>query len=204
MRLLYRHVKNMKRITGIALIALVAGCQPTVPEPVINKPAQPVETKPVAETKPAPQAEPAKPKAGDNAKRIYQLADLKKGTIKIDGHNLTVWVMDDDGKRQEGMMWLTDKEVKDDEAMLFVFPSVEPHANAGFWMQNTILPLDIMYFTPKNKLTTIAEGKPFDEKSLPAKEDYQYVVEMKQGSAKRLGFKVGSTISIPEDLKKAL
>lgn len=193
----------MKRLAGIALIALVAGCHPDVPEPVVNKPAQPVETKPTPDTTAKVDDQTPKPKAGDNSKRIYQLADLKKGTIKIDGHSLSAWVMDDDGKRQEGMMWLTDKEVKDDEAMIFIFPSPEPHATAGFWMQNTILPLDIMYFTPKMRLTTIAEGKPFDEKSLPAKEDYQYVVEMKQGSAKRLGIQVGSTITIPSDLKNA-
>jgi len=75
--------------------------------------------------------------------------------------------------------------------------------HSRLWMQNTVLPLDIMYFTAKNKLVTIAEGKPFDEKSLPASEDYQYVIEMKQGSAKRLGIKTGATIDIPADLKKA-
>ncbi len=199
----------MKTLIGIALIALVAGCQPNIPEPVVKTVAKPIETAKtvpdqktpetkVAETKPAP------PKEGENKKRLYQLADLQKGNVQIDGHSMSAWIMDTDGKRQEGMMWLTDKEVKDDDAMLFVFPSAEPHASAGFWMQNTILPLDIMYFTPKNRLATIAEGKAFDEKQLPSSEDYQYVLEMKQGSAKRLGIRVGSTIDIPSELKKAL
>jgi len=192
----------MKSLYGIALILLLAGCQPNIPEPVVKAPAKATDTAPPSKIEgKAPDQKAGNP--NQNPKRIYQLADLKKGTIKIDGKSLSVWVMDDDGKRQEGMMWLTDKEVKDDEAMLFVFPSVEPHATAGFWMQNTVLPLDIMYFSPKNRLVTIAEGKPFDEKQLPAKEDYQFVVEMKQGSAKKLGFSTGAAIEIPADLKKA-
>lgn len=196
--------------TLIALLA-VAGCKVDVPDASVKQgpaAAQNDKATPAAPEAKAPptkvaEAPSSQKKAPDNPKRIYQLADLAHGTVKIGAHSVPVWLMDTDSKREEGLMWVTDKEMKDDEGMLFSFPTVQDHARAGFWMQNTVLPLDIIYISPKFEIVSIAEGKPFDETQLPAAADYQFVVEMKQGSAKRLGFKAGTKVDIPADLQKA-
>lgn len=197
----------MKKLLWIVpALASLAGCQPAVPPPKVEPTAPAVADKaPVPdETKPEATAatKPQKAAEASNPKRLYQLADLQKAKIEIDGKSISVWVMNDEGKREEGMMWLDDKDVKNDEGMLFVFPAVQPVQN-GFWMQNTVLPLDIMYFSHAGKLINTQEGKPFDETSLKPTSPYLYVVEMKQGSAKRLGFRPGSSLVVPKDATQA-
>ncbi len=44
----------------------------------------------------------------------------------IGKHALRVWIMDTGPKREEGMMFLTAREVPADCVMLFVFPSAQP------------------------------------------------------------------------------
>ncbi len=107
--------------------------------------------------------------------------------------------MDDSSKRQEGMMFLEDREVKPDEGMLFVFRADEPGTN-GFWMQNTLIPLDIIYIDQASKVIEIAAGKVLDESPLPPKKPYRYVVELKQGEAAKAGITVGTSIKIPKVL----
>lgn len=189
---------------GLLVIAAGAmvGCSPPAEQAAKTEgpkpPANEVVQKPASET---PTKQPdKKPNGEQNAKRIYQLADLAKGKITIDGRSIEVWIMDSDSKREEGMMWLEDKDVKADQGMLFVFPKPGP---LSFWMQNTVLPLDIMYISASGKMLNIVKGKPFDETSLPSKGEAQFVLEMKQGSAARLGYKAGSKVVIPPELKKA-
>ena len=111
-----------------------------------------------------------------------------------------VWLMNDDGKRQEGMMFLTEKEVKPNEGMLFVFPK-EQGADHGFWMENTLLPLDIVYITKAGKVYRVAQGKPLSRANLTAGEPFQYVLELRSGGAKRLKIKPGTPVDIPASLK---
>lgn len=103
--------------------------------------------------------------------------------------------MDDDSKRQEGLMFVSDDEMKADEGMLFVFANEKPQ---GFWMENTILPLDIVYIDSKGKVVSIAKGKAFDTKTLPSEGPAQYVLELKQGSVEKLGVKKGTSLGLPK------
>ena len=136
----------------------------------------------------------------DSPNRTYHLKDLEKVKLKVSGQDIPVWVMDDEGKRKEGMMWLTADDVADHDGMIFAFPDVQPPSN-GFWMSNTILALDIIYISPKMKVLNIQEGRPHDETSLPSKGDYQFVLEMKQGGAEKFGIKPGTEIAIPATVK---
>lgn len=106
--------------------------------------------------------------------------------------------MDDDSKQQEGMMWLTEKDVKDDQGMLFVFGSP---AQQSFWMQNTLIPLDIIYIDAKGKVLNIVHGKPRDESPLPSTGPAQYVLELKDGMAARYRIGPGTVLTIPANAK---
>ncbi len=140
------------------------------------------------------------PQHFDSINRTYHLKDLESATLKANGHDIHAWVMDDGGKREEGMMWLTAEDVKDDDGMIFAFPDVQPKSN-GFWMENTILALDIIFISEKKKVLNIQEGVPHDKTSLPAAGSYKFVLEMKKGSAKRLGIGAGTVITIPDSVK---
>jgi hypothetical protein len=132
------------------------------------------------------------PHAGPNPNRIYQLKDLARRNIKTPKTTIPVWIMDDESKRSEGMMFLTNKEVKDTEGMLFVFPD---EAARSFWMRNTILPLDICYVTKTGKVLNVAKARPYDESPVPSAGSAMYVLELKQGMATKLGVKPGAILS---------
>ncbi|CAN5413349.1 hypothetical protein BH11ARM2_BH11ARM2_15100 [soil metagenome] len=184
----------MKKLIWLALSLLVTGCNappvaneaaPTpTPTPTATKPEQatPVVTKPAPSTKPS-------------ANRIFALSTLQKEKLKTPSKSIDVWIMDDHSKQEEGMMFLSDDEVKADEGMLFVFPAEKPQS---FWMQNTILPLDIVYIDSKGKIVSIAKGKPYDESPLPSAGPAQYVLELKQGEAAKLGVKPGAALGLPK------
>ncbi|HVL39259.1 MAG TPA: DUF192 domain-containing protein [Fimbriimonadaceae bacterium] len=180
----------------VLLLAIVwaAGCgaaEPSgtaeQPEPVVQR-DEPVEP---------PSAEPEMPAKSFKDQRIHPLSELARAEIRAAGKPLKVWVADTAIKRQEGMMWLEDKDVPQNEGMLFVFSYEQP---LSFWMSNTLIALDIIYIDESGKVVSIAQGEPKSEESLPAKAPAMYVLEMKKGSAQRLGIKPGSKIDIPADL----
>lgn len=164
------------------LVLLVVGC---------NKPSEPVST-----------YTPPPSEAGVNPDRINQLKKLTVVEVAAPKGTMKLWLMDDESKRQEGMMFLVDKEVKDDEGMLFVFPDVQvDDGKHGFWMHNTILPLDIAYVGKDKKIVSIAKGKPHDDTMLDPKGAYQYVIELKLGGAERMGLKAGDVVKIPNSVR---
>lgn len=176
------------------LLSLVAiGCAsepPAAPVQPVAKAQEPKET--------APEPAPIQTNPNDNPSRLHQLRDLKRVKLKVGAREIPAWVMDDDGKRAEGMMFLTAKDVKDTEGMIFVFPDAQPRS---FWMQNTLLALDIVYIDPAGKVVKVVKGKPQDETPLPSDAPAQFVLELKQGGAQKFGITKGTKITLPKDLR---
>jgi uncharacterized protein len=169
---------------------------------------KPEATPPVPSVAPASSVVPATPKPVEtkaikgNPNRAYQLDSLATTEVKAGKTVINSWVMDSEGKRQEGMMFLTDKDVKDTQGMLFVFSDPQPNdGKHGFWMHNTILPLDIIYISADKRVLNIQAGKPHDDTSLTPAGTYMYTLELKQGMAKKLGLKPGSVLQIDPTLK---
>jgi uncharacterized membrane protein (UPF0127 family) len=129
-----------------------------------------------------------------SAQRVFPLNKLQKVTLKVRGHAIRAWVMDDEAKGSEGMMWLKAKDVPKNAGMIFVFPAAQP---VSFWMKNTLIPLDIIFISAKKRVVNVAAGKPQDLTPLPSRGPVKYVLEMRQGAAKRLGIKSGTAIAIP-------
>ncbi len=138
-----------------------------------------------------------------NPSRLYQLEDLKKVDVEIKGHKVHLWVMDDDSKQNEGMMFLEEGDVKADEGMLFAFDSVQPKTYPdgrprGFWMHNTLIPLDIIYLSPSGQVLNVAHGNVQDDTTVAADGEFRNVIELKAGTAARFGLKPGDTIALPK------
>ena len=95
-------------------------------------------------------------------------------------------------------MWLRDKDIPEGHGMIFVFPDEQLR---GFWMQNTLVALDILYIDAKGKVVKIVYGKPKDETSLPSGKPAKYVLELEQGQARKYKIYQGTRIQIPKDLK---
>lgn len=139
--------------------------------------------------------------SGQNPNRIYQLRDLKTSSISVNAKKIKVWIMDTPSKRNEGMMFLKSNEVKLEQGMLFVFPNAEPR---GFWMKNTLIPLDIAYMNAAGKVLNVEVLKPLDENGVPSKGATKFVLEMKRGGFKKFGIKNGSQVQIPKSVRADL
>lgn len=133
---------------------------------------------------------------GDNPNRINQLRSLKVADLKVAGTTIHAWLMDNDSKREEGMMFLTDREVKSNQGMLFVFPDVQSSQNS-FWMHNCPMGLDIIYIDSHKRVVNVGDGRPENDSQVTALRDYRWVLELKRGWSKKHGLKPGDRISIP-------
>jgi hypothetical protein len=107
--------------------------------------------------------------------------------------HFTVEVADDPSERAQGLMNVP--EMGTLEGMLFVYDA--PQAVA-FWMENTLIPLDMIFAGADGTITAIHENaRPLDRTSIPGGEAVQYVLEINGGLAARLGIAVGDAIQHP-------
>jgi uncharacterized membrane protein (UPF0127 family) len=112
-----------------------------------------------------------------------------------------VWVANGPDEREEGLMWASADEIADDQGMLFVFPD---EAYRGFWMKNTITPLDIAFARMNGAIVAIHTMPPLTLQTFPSLEPAMFALEMKAGSFERLGIKVGDHLDAPLDVFKNL
>ncbi|MPZ18371.1 MAG: DUF192 domain-containing protein [Luteitalea sp.] len=106
-------------------------------------------------------------------------------------------------ERQRGLMFRDG--LAPDEGMIFVFP--EPGAN-GFWMKNTLIPLDMFWLESDGRIVAIRQSVPpcgnksdrdFDcpiYEPGPAASSSIYVIETAAGFAKQHGIEVGDTVAL--------
>jgi hypothetical protein len=97
-------------------------------------------------------------------------------------------------KEEEVMRGLKNREsMEPDQAMLFIFPQIDYYE---FWMQDTYLPLDMLFMTADETVFQIVENaKPFSEERITPEKPNSYVLEINAGLAKKLKLLVGDKIS---------
>lgn len=95
-------------------------------------------------------------------------------------------------------MFVRDKDMQPDQAMIFVFPDARQQS---FWMHNTYIPLDIAYIGQDKNVVSTATMQPLQDKNYPSDGKAMYVLEMKEGTLRRLGIGKGTHVEIPDTLK---
>ena len=104
-----------------------------------------------------------------------------------------VEVMDTPESRAQGLMHR--ENLDRFSGMLFIYETPQPVA---FWMHNTLIPLDMLFFDSSGTLRKIHENaRPLDRTPIPGGDDIQYVLEINGGAAGRLGIEVGAEIRHP-------
>ena len=102
---------------------------------------------------------------------------------------LDIEIADTEYKTQTGLMYRNSMEKN--QAMLFVFQTEE---RRSFYMKNTEIPLDIIYFNSEKKLMSIQKNaKPHDESSLPSESESQYVLEVNAGLSDKWNLEKGDS-----------
>lgn len=76
-----------------------------------------------------------------------------------------------------------------------IFPLAPPRPQT-FWMENTVLSLDIIFVAPDNRVLSIAaNATPFARDFIPSGGDSSAVIELNAGEAARIGLKPGDRVS---------
>ena len=121
--------------------------------------------------------------------------------VEIGGERFKVEIADDDAEPARGLMF-RDK-LAADSGMLFIHDREEPQA---YWMKNTKIPLDILYFDSTRRLVAqqrdvppCSAGNacpPYPSNGKSAR----YVLELNAGEAKRLKLENGAELRFSGDI----
>ncbi len=103
-----------------------------------------------------------------------------------------VEVADTPDERSRGLMFR--ERMPENQGMLFVFERTQP---VGFWMQNTILPLDLLFVSETGEVRAILQGEPYSTATISPGEPVRFVLELNAGTAERQGIEVGDRLSHP-------
>ncbi|MBS0381692.1 MAG: DUF192 domain-containing protein [Proteobacteria bacterium] len=113
--------------------------------------------------------------------------------ITLRGQHFSVEVATTPAEQEHGLM--DRSSMPADHGMLFVFPSAQP---LTFWMKNTLIPLDMLFFDDAHKLVAIqANAQPCKAdpcKLYPSNVPARYVLELNAGTAAKLGVRKGDII----------
>ena len=98
-------------------------------------------------------------------------------------------------QRERGLMYR--EELAEGQGMLFV----QPPGPAVFWMKNTLIPLDLLYFDGEGRLSQIvADAQPCKAANCPiyASETtgVRYILEINAGEAARRGLRPGDQLHL--------
>ncbi len=104
--------------------------------------------------------------------------------------NLKVRTALDKKSKQIGLMNV--KKIKDYDGMLFLYS--EP-IKVSIWMQNTIIPLDVIFIDERKKISSIQNGIPYSTKLLSSSVNVVAVLEIPRGCSKKLKIKIGDQIN---------
>jgi uncharacterized membrane protein (UPF0127 family) len=114
--------------------------------------------------------------------------------VRLKGEKFTVEVADTPDKQQLGLMFR--ESMPRDHGMLFTFSGETMRA---FWMKNTKIPLDIIYFDRELQLVSVASARPCRTaacKSYPSAGPAMYVLELNAGLADELGLEPGDRLEV--------
>lgn len=120
--------------------------------------------------------------------------------VELGGQRYKVEIADDDAERAQGLMFRD--ELASGTGMLFIHDREEPEA---YWMKNTKIPLDILYFD--NARTLVAQQRDVPPCSAgnacptyPSNVPARYVLELNAGEAAKLELKNGAKLTLSKDI----
>ncbi|WP_271680576.1 DUF192 domain-containing protein [Thermomonas mangrovi] len=121
-------------------------------------------------------------------------AGARQPWVGLGNQRYAIEIADDDAERARGLMFRD--ALPTGHGMLFIHDAEEPQA---YWMKNTKIPLDILYFDDERKLVaqqrdvppcSLGDGCP----SYPSDAPARYVLELNAGEAARLQLKDGAEL----------
>lgn len=171
----------MARLALPVLALLLSACSGGGAETTLTSSSPVTTTRSAPSTVPAPTVEPATTTTTTAAAPVVPtlLDGFRVQHISIDGAALFVAVADTSDLRRQGLMNVED--LGDLDGMLFVF---EQDTSGGFWMKDTLLPLDIAFFAADGAFVDGFEMQPCTTEDCPTYTPggmYRYALELPLG-----------------------
>jgi len=135
--------------------------------------------------------------SADPTSEEYVAPELPKGRVLLRDayggtHAVDVEIATTTPSRNRGMMWR--RELADGKGMLFVFAKDDEH---GFWMRNTLIPLDMLFIDSSEKIVGIvAQATPRSLTNRTVGRPSRYVLEVPGGWSEKRGIIAGSKVEI--------
>jgi uncharacterized protein len=115
--------------------------------------------------------------------------------VVLKGKRFIVEIAADDPSREKGLMYR--EHMDPARGMLFFF---EQEGMLAFWMKNTKIPLDMLFFDRNRKLVSIQADVPPCRAdpcpTYPTEAPASYVLEINGGVARKLGVKPGDILEV--------
>jgi uncharacterized membrane protein (UPF0127 family) len=111
-------------------------------------------------------------------------------TSRAGVHHFIVEVAATPDQQERGLMFR--HSLAGDRGMIFPY---DPPQEVGFWMKNTLIPLDIIYIRANGTIARIVNAQPMDITPLPSGEPVALVLEIRGGRAAELGIREGDKVS---------
>jgi uncharacterized membrane protein (UPF0127 family) len=108
-------------------------------------------------------------------------------------HSFAVEVVDNDADRAKGLMYR--RELPEGRGMLFDFHRDQ---EVSFWMQNTYIPLDMIFIRGDGRILRIEENtEPLSTRMIPSRGPVRAVLEVIGGTSRKLGIAPGDRVAAP-------
>src|SRR5512139_2972016 len=106
-------------------------------------------------------------------------------------HIFSVEIVDNDADRAKGLMYR--KELPEGRGMLFDFHRDQ---EVSFWMQNTYIPLDMIFIRGDGRILRIEENtEPLSTRMIPSRGAVRAVLEVIGGTSRKLGIAPGDRVA---------
>lgn len=113
--------------------------------------------------------------------------------VTLKGKTFYVELAETDEQHASGLMFR--ERMAADRGMFFIFRNEYMQA---FWMKNTLIPLDMLYFDKKFRVVSVQSNVPPCKAdpcpSYPSSGPAMYVLELNGGTADKLGVKPGDSL----------
>lgn len=104
----------------------------------------------------------------------------------------SIEVADEPPEQERGLMFRED--MPDDRGMLFDLGQTR---QASFWMENTPMPLDLLFIGEDGRVRAILPGQPFSRAAISPGVPVRFVLELKQGTSAKTGIAPGDRLRHP-------
>jgi len=122
-------------------------------------------------------------------------SDPARHWVELDGHRYKVELATNEDNRARGLMFRD--SMAEDHGMLFIHEAEQPLA---YWMKNTRLGLDILYFDAERRLVSQQRDVPPCSAGdrcppYPSSSPARYVLELNAGQAEKIQLKDGTELT---------